>query len=366
MAFFLLAGMTVLVQSHMSLVVPGPARNAVDRKLPIFQQYPWYPYVPNCSNPNPHWDPQHPSGCIPAGTDGWGCNCANGTVGCNVGQSCLWFSDGCSIGCSKCDGLGGNPNTKDRCNSGMNATLCDPKLRTYNMDALCNTAEDIYRHNPWRAPGAAPVLDSCGMAGGGPVDQGGEAKYYTTPLAKTGDLGSKLPPAPTGTVWKIGATAPIKWSIRANHGGGYHYRLCPAEEELTEACFNKYPLQFATNFHTLEYSNSSNPVEVKTMVINGTYTVTGTLPVGSTWARNPLPYSNGQSPPTFPPPCDEKIDRTKSDTGTCSGRDPYNTLIGDDVVVPTVAPGKYVLGIRWDCEKSAQVWTNCADIEIEE
>lgn len=53
-------------------------------------------------------------------------------------------------------------------------------------------------------------------------------------------------------------------------------------------------------------------------------------------------------------------------TGTCSGRDPYNTLIGDDVVVPTVAPGKYVLGIRWDCEKSAQVWTNCADIEIEE
>lgn len=45
MSFFLLAGMTVLVQTHMSLVVPGPARNAVDRKLPIFQQYPWYPYV---------------------------------------------------------------------------------------------------------------------------------------------------------------------------------------------------------------------------------------------------------------------------------------------------------------------------------
>ena len=82
------------------------------------------------------------------------------------------------------------------------------------------------------------------------------------------------------------------------------------------------------------------------------------------WARNPLPYSNGQSPPQFAPPCDEKIDRKKSDTGLCSGRDPYNTLIGDEVVVPVVAPGKYVLGIRWDCEKSAQVWTNCADIEI--
>ena len=45
MAFLLFARMTVLVQTHMSLVVPGPARNAVDRKLPIFQQYPWYPYV---------------------------------------------------------------------------------------------------------------------------------------------------------------------------------------------------------------------------------------------------------------------------------------------------------------------------------
>ena len=73
----------------------------------------------------------------------------------NVGQSCLWFSDGCSIGCAKCDGLGGNPNTRDRCNSGMNATLCDPKLRTYNQDAPCNTAADLYRHNPWRAPGAS-------------------------------------------------------------------------------------------------------------------------------------------------------------------------------------------------------------------
>ena len=49
----------------------------------------------------------------------------------------------------------------------------------------------------------------------------------------------------------------------------------------------------------------------------------------------------------------------------CSGRDPYNTLISDQLRVPAaVVPGKYVLSIRWDCEKSAQVWTNCADIEI--
>ena len=27
---------------------------------------------------------------------------------------------------------------------------------------------DIYKHNPWRAPGSAPVLDACGLAGGTP------------------------------------------------------------------------------------------------------------------------------------------------------------------------------------------------------
>jgi hypothetical protein len=85
-------------------------------------RHPWYPYMANCTKPGKP-DSQHPSGCIPTGTDGWGCNCANGTEPCDVGQSCLWFSDGCSIGCEKCDGLGGNPNTADRCHSGMNATV---------------------------------------------------------------------------------------------------------------------------------------------------------------------------------------------------------------------------------------------------
>lgn len=58
---------------------------------------------------------------------------------------------------------------------------------------------------------------------------------------------------------------------------------------------------------------------------------------------------------SFEPPCPETVDRTLSDTGKCSGRDPFNTLISDDLVVPaSLEPGEYVLGIRWDCEKSAQ------------
>jgi hypothetical protein len=102
----------------------------------------------------------------------------------------------------------------------MNATICDPKLRTYNREAVCNSPKDAYRHNPWRAPGSAPVFDSCGLAGGSPVHGGGESKITATQYTKQGDLGShSLPEQPTGVVWKAGTTVEAAWSIRANHGG---------------------------------------------------------------------------------------------------------------------------------------------------
>lgn len=51
--------------------------------------------------------------------------------------------------------------------------------------------------------------------------------------------------------------------------------------------------------------------------------------------------------------------------GYCSGQFPYNVIVLDTLVVPaTVPPGNYVLGFRWDCEKSAQVWAACADVTV--
>ena len=57
-----------------------------------------------------------------------------------------------------------------------NATLNDPRLLTVNRRVVPGSAGDWTRHNPWRAPGRAPVLDSCGMAGGWHRQEGGEAK----------------------------------------------------------------------------------------------------------------------------------------------------------------------------------------------
>ena len=40
-------------------------------------------------------------------------------------------------------------------------------------------------------------------------------------------------------------------------------------------------------------------------------------------------------------------------------------MVSDRVIIPaTLAPGKYVLSWRWDCEETAQVWQSCADVNI--
>merc|ERR1712039_1026013 len=48
------------------------------------------------------------------------------------------------------------------------------------------------------------------------------------------------------------------------------------------------------------------------------------------------------------------------------GHDMHDFAIEDILKVPTSIPaGDYVLGWRWDCEMTSQVWSNCADITIE-
>ena len=49
----------------------------------------------------------------------------------------------------------------------------------------------------------------------------------------------------------------------------------------------------------------------------------------------------------------------------CSGRFPVLVSIVDWLRVPKdTPPGEYVLGFRYDCEMTSQVWSSCADIQI--
>ena len=138
---------------------------------------------------------EHPAGedLPPGQSHCWACTCVNGTEPCDAGQTCVWFSQGCSIGCATCDGNESNPNTRDRCNSGMKATNNDPYFRTYNRGVEAMSPGDIYQWNPWRAPGSAPVFDPCGMAGGSPAWTATQLSFIDTVNNKQGEAQTLRP-----------------------------------------------------------------------------------------------------------------------------------------------------------------------------
>ena len=350
-----LGGCVVAAAAHSNLIYPMP-RNAIDSLLPGWENgtapYVWKPYG----------DPP--------------CGCTNGTEACESAQTCLWFSVGCSIGCDTCDGGAqgsANPSAKDRC-PGVNphkkvATINDPLHRTINRDAEAGDDDDWTRFNPWRAPGSAPVYDPCGRASGGPHETGGHGEFTNTSFAVVGSMGSKLPKFPSGAVWKAGSVVETMWSLRANHGGGYQYRLCPLNSELTEACMQETPVPFAEN-SKLMLGNGTM------MTLNSTFVVEGTLPAGSTWQMNPIPGYVGYNKHGgfncckrwFEPPCDDPQSLNppqQLSQGLCSGEWLTKVTTYDYLRIPEhLEPGEYVLGFRYDCEASAQVWQSCSDVTI--
>ena len=388
--------LVAMVAGHAALFIP-PSRNADDRNLPSFAggRSPQTPCT--CANG------LCPGDNVVHGTCPNGCD--QGLRAGGGGQPCLWFSQGCSIGCDKCataaDGtapIRGKAPHADKigfrtryCESTVEANL-PRRAWTMNVHAVEGSVEDSYRFNPWRRPGSAPVVDACGQAGGKfertPI--GGDSVYTNTSLAHMGDFGSKLPASPDPARWAAGSEVDVAWGIRYNHGGGYQYRLCPVGEPLTEACFQRTPLEFVRSAHALLWTSdmgADGPRNGTRLSLPGVWVDTGTTPPGSTWARNPIPriaddnrgLANASSCPgptgrsgpgcvQFKPPCEEDTgpypwSTDGSGQGACSG-DWTAGLITDKVKVPAGLKGRYVLGWRYDCEETAQVWLNCADVVI--
>jgi hypothetical protein len=122
-------------------------------------------------------------------------------------------------GCPTCDHLSGRRQT-DLCGLGKKATLPD-YARSVNLKAPRFSELDRYQHNPWSAPGSAPVADACGLAGGSPWawNRAEAGNYVNTTQARHGMSGTQLPALPTGVEWKIGGEAEVQWQVRNNHGG---------------------------------------------------------------------------------------------------------------------------------------------------
>jgi len=355
-----------------------PSRNAIDATLPSWS---------GGKHPATGW------------IEPYNCRCTNGTEAeCNSGQACFWFSQGCTIGCAACDGDGARYPRYDHCPGTPDKPrpdYLDKKYWTANQHVQPGSFEDVWQFNPWRAPGRAPVWDACGMAGGVDHEVFNAGAYNATPFAKQGDLGSQvLPPRPSGTVWMRGGTAKARWQMTARHGGGYQFRLCPAHQALTEECFQAMPLEFAnTQTHTVLFNSTA---KVPSKQIPAVLVAEGPA---KGWMRQPVPNTDGH-------PCDYSVPKGEHcESGSCPGcgapwyaadtacptpcaaqfpgvpvnvsadldlfPDPlpeydfHEYAIEDELKVPTtIAPGEYVLGWRWDCEMTSQVWSSCADITI--
>lgn len=190
-----------------------------------------------------------------------------------------------------------------------------------------------------------------------------------------GQPGSRLPTQVNATAtWHHGTVTDVAWTITANHGGGYHYSVCPkgaTNAAVTEACLHAHPLQFVGSNHTIRYTDGRPELQIPAKDV-----AEGTFPKGSTWRANPIPacncdqgfgcsantsepmhvpYWNGSMPvpagyncPTgtmFPPPFDYGYGHQMWTIDTEGPARP-TWMIVDQVRAPAEA-GEYVLRWRW-------------------
>jgi len=207
--------------------------------------------------------------------------------------------------------------------------------------------------NPWAAPGQAPILGGgCGVFGGNP--DGCPAGEDTRPpgsvcgqdkpigrgMRGTSSFGTDARlfdfPQMITTEWQVGSIQDVVWTTTGSHRGGYTYRLCKmpngGRTAITEECFTKNVLEFATNFTMIKAMKRGKGEWEK---FEQTDLSEGTYPEGSVWR-----------------PVGKKV---KSNL----------TLRKDSVVVPsTLPPGDYVLSLRWDTSGGNQIWVSCASMRL--
>lgn len=354
-----------------------------------------------------------------------------GSAGSCPAGICFWFNEGCTIGCPNCTGPGKlifSPHGSCGAKQGK-ATLPDyARTQFYKDTPLKQPREKECGINPWCAPGSAPVESPCGLAGGDKRSGAAGAGGHPPAGSKQGDDASDLPELKgKKAIWKAGGTAEVSWAIIANHGGGYQFRLCPKQARPSEECFQKTPLEFEGNesyiqwvpppksgpyqlysypppfggLPTFDAPDPKNRTAIPRVTVN-----TGTIPAGSTWARNPIPHckagfggalgldghcTNDPAGFQFPPAIEDRMRPGKLLGGfggsTCYGTHPvvpgscagmnakppnfskmwehnFNFNIVDKVKVPKLPPGEYIMSARFDCEQTPQIWSTCSDITI--
>lgn len=312
----------------------------------------------------------------------------------------FWYTQGTQINCIQPTGLN------------CDKELCcpeEPVVTPFSGHAISGKSEANLRlrgsraghpkdQNPWQAPGHSPIADPCGILGGwnysSPEDYIAGPHHHGNINGQIPPPGLKPSPGTLGTdaflaserlqgpaVWKAGSTAEISWSLLANHGGGYQYRLCP-KDKLNEGedCFKRMPLDFAGESGWIQWSNGTKRAIKQTRVTEGV------KPSNSTWTLNPVPECQWLETGECEKPTFDALVPGLFGEGSAyaqcqveymySGKvcsrerfaqmlDLFNFTVVDEVKIPEGLRGDFVLSWRWDSGTSPQVWSNCASVKIE-
>merc|ERR1711964_230252 len=89
---------------------------------------------------------------------------------------------------------------------------------------------------------------------------GGVKCSHTDSFPKCGDDDGRkkkaIKPFPT---WTSGSAVEVAYQHRVGHGGGgYSYRICPADTDLNEDCFAKNALSFADDYTWFQYGDDTS------------------------------------------------------------------------------------------------------------
>lgn len=207
-------------------------------------------------------------------------------------ESLYWYQVGCMIGCT-CSG-GGKENYPSLASVGCSSpeTPALPKeFATFNADDTSPMGA-WNKYMPWRFPGRAKPLNSCGVASGFlPTAVVQFAHQFSASSGVTqGMHGTSLPAGPR-TTWEASAVVDASFTLVVNHGGGYQYRACRVDTGASpdEDCFEANPLRFADSEQRVRFSEAAGGGEV---VIGAVDVDVGVHPAGAAWRRLPLPACN--------------------------------------------------------------------------
>jgi len=201
-------------------------------------------------------------------------------------------------------------------------TLMDPNLLTVAKsiaDPTNSSANGYDTQDPWRSPGTAPVSSPCGVN-----------------IFHQEQLQLDLPPSKDQVTWVAGSTVEVASSVFVNHGGGWSYRVCPKNGEITEECFQKHYLPFVGDATAHFTDGRETSLHSKRTPDN-------------LWSMNPMPPFLGRHGDThfdFAKPVEMKDEKIEA----------WDYSIKEKVALPAdLVAGEYLLQWRWDAEKEAQV-----------